>query len=276
MRPRLPALFALLMVVSCKKSVGELRTLDVVSDAQGNPSAPAKVALSLTAGELHVVPGGAHTLGGSVRSNVKDLDPVVAETPGRVSVGQGKGDVDVSAISGDVVADWRLTVGPTPIDLSVDAKAAKTELDLSGLALKAVSVHATGGTVTLSAAKSNPMVADLLEVETGAGAISLTDVANVNAAKVKVKSASGAVTIDVGKGASREMTIDVDAGSGAATLSVADAGALAFVDGTCTVKVNGWDGAGDKRYMAKGTIAPKITFNVKCGAGTTLTLNAPL
>ncbi len=258
----------------CKKSVGDLRTVDVVSDAAGNPSTPAKVVLSLTAGELHLVPGGAHTLGGSVRSNVKDLDPKVEDTPGKVTVGQGKGDVDVAAISGDVVADWRLTVGPTPIDLSIDAKAAKTELDLSGLALKSVSVKSTAGTIDLSAAKPNPMVADILEIETGAAAITLKDVANVNATKVRVKSSAGAISLDLGKSIDRELSVDVDAGAGAITLTVPSTGALATIDGGCTVKATGWDKVEDKKYAVKGNLAAKVTFNLKCTTGS-IALNAP-
>jgi DUF4097 and DUF4098 domain-containing protein YvlB len=275
---RLGALVSTLVVLSlgagCKKSVGDLRTVDVVSDATGNPSTPAKVSLSLTAGELHLVPGGAHTLGGSVRSNVKDLDPKVEDTPGKVTVGQGKGDVDVAAISGDVVADWRLTLGPTPVDLSVDAKAAKTELDLSGIALKALTVRSTAGTVDLSATKANPMVADLLDVETGAGAITLRDVANVNATKVRVKTTAGAITLDMGKSIDREMTVDVDAGAGAITLTVPSTGALATIDGGCTVKPTGWDKVEDKKYAVKGNLAAKVTFTLKCTTGT-ITLNAP-
>ncbi len=271
---RRTAVFAFLLVVSCKKSVGDLRTVDVVSDAQGTPSAPAKVTLSLTAGELHLVPGGAHTLGGSVRSNVKDLDPKVEDTPGKVTVGQGKGDVDVPAISGDVVADWRLTAGPTPMELSIDAKAAKTDLDLSGLAMKSVTVRSVAGTVDLSATKANPMVADLLDIETVAGAITLHDVGNVNATKTRVKTTTGAITIDLGKTVDRESTIDVENGTGSITIVVPAIGALAVLDGTCAVKATGWDKVGDQKYTVKGNLAAKVTFNVKCTTGA-LTLTAP-
>lgn len=273
-RTAVPLLVALSLVVACKKSVGDLRTVDVVSDATGTPSAPAKVALSLTAGELHLVPGGAHTLGGSVRSNVKDLDPKVEDTPGKVTVGQGKGDVDVAAISGDVVADWRLTAGPTPLELSIDAKAAKTDLDLSGLALKSVTVRSTTGTVDLAATKANPMVADLLDVETSAGAITLHDVGNVNATKVRVKTGTGALVVDMGKSVDREVTIDLEAATGSMTVTVPAVGALANVEGACTVKATGWDKVADLKWAVKGNLAAKVTFNLKCTSGT-ITLNAP-
>ena len=271
---RRTAALALLLVVSCKKSVGDLRTVDVVSDAQGNPSAPAKVTLSLTAGELHLVPGGAHTLGGSVRSNVKDLDPKVEDTPGKVSVSQGKGDVDVSVLPGDVVAVWRLTAGPTPLDLTLDAKAAKTDLDLYALALKSVTVRSVAGTVDLSATKANPMVADLLDIETVAGAITIHDLGNVNATKVRLKTTTGALTIDMGKTVDRESTIDVENGTGSITIVVPQIGALAVLEGSCAVKATGWDKVTDQKYTVKGSFAAKVTFNVKCTTGA-ITLTAP-
>ena len=69
------AIFGLILCASCKK-IGDVRTVDVAGDAQGTPSIPANVTLTMSAGELHVTPGGAHTVGGSVRSNVKDLESV--------------------------------------------------------------------------------------------------------------------------------------------------------------------------------------------------------
>ncbi|CAN5222257.1 hypothetical protein BH09MYX1_BH09MYX1_50930 [soil metagenome] len=245
------------MLASCKKAVGDLRTLDLVSDATGNPSAPAKVVLSLSAGELHLVPGGAHTLGGSVRSNVKDLDPKVEESPGKVSIGQGKGDVDVNAITGEVVADWRLTAGPTPLDLTIDAKAAKVALDLSALAMKSITVRTTVGAVDVVATKPNPMVADILDIETFGGAITLHDVGNVNAAKVRVKTSAGALTVDMGTTINREIAVDLEAGSGSISITMPDTGALAILDGGCAVKATGWDKVADGKYAVRATWSPR-------------------
>lgn len=263
---------ALPLLASCKKSVGDLRTVDVAADAAGTPAAPTKVSVELKAGELHLVPGGVHTVGGSVRSNVKDLDPKVDPTPGAVHITQGTSDLEPSAVNGEVVADWRLTLGSTPMELSVDAKAAKTELDLSGLALKSLTVRSAAGSVDVSAKTANPMTADLIDVESGAGALTLKDLGNLGAAKVRVHTGAGSVTLDMGKRVDREMTVDVEATAGSINITMPlGVGARAEVQGG-KVTGTGWDKDGDA-WVVTGGAPAKVTFKIKAGAGVIL-LNA--
>lgn len=263
---------ALPLLTSCKKSVGDLRTIDVAADAAGTPTAPTKVSVELKAGDLHLVPGGLHTVGGSVRSNVKDLDPKVEPTPGKVSVTQGAADADPTAFTGEVVADWRLTLGPTPMELSVDAKAAKTELDLSGLALKSVTVRTTTGPIVLSSTAANPMSADLVDVESGSGELKLKDLGNLNTTKVRLHTGTGSITLDMGKHVDRDMTIDVEATAGSVSITVPlGVGARAEAQGG-KVTAAGWDKDGEA-WVVSGNTPAKVTFKIKAGAGVVL-LNA--
>ena len=274
MKSRIALLSALILCASCKK-IGDVRTVDVSGDAQGTPAAPASVQFTLTAGELHVTPGGAHTVGGSVRSNVKDLDPKVDAAADHVRVNQGASGLDGAQFGSELVADWRLTMGPSPVSLIVDAGAAKTQLELGGLAIKTAKVTSTTGAVDMSFAQANPLAADEIDVDSGSGAITLTGAGAFGASKIHAHSGVGAITIDLGNKVDREVMVDVEATQGAVTIKVpanVTARALA-TQASNQIMATGWIKDGDTLSLGGPTPNPKVTIKAKSG-GATITLVA--
>ncbi len=259
---------ALVLLASCKK-IGDVRTVDVSADAQGTPAAPASVQLTLTAGELHLTPGGGHTIGGSVRSNVKDLDPKIDAAADHVRVSQGAG-TDGAQFGSDLVADWRLTMGPSPVSLIIDAGAAKTQVELGGLAIKSVKVTSTSGAVDMSFSQANPLAADEIDIDSGGGAITLTAAGAFGASKIHAHAGVGAITIDLGNRVDREVTVDVEATQGAVTVKVPSsvtARALA-TQASNQVIATGWIKEGDTLTLGGATPNPKVTIKAKSGGGT--------
>ncbi len=258
---------ALALLVCCKK-IGDVRTVDVSGDAQGTPSAPASVQLTLSAGELHLTPGGAHTIGGSVRSNVKDLDPKVDAASDHVRVNQGTG-ADGAKIGSELVADWRLTMGPSPVSLSVDAGAAKTQLELGGLAIKSVKLTSTSGSVDMSFGQSNPLAADEIDIDSGSGAITLTGAGAFGASKIHAHAGVGAITIDLGNKVDREVMVDIEATQGAVTVKVpSNVTARALVtQASNQVTAVGWIKEGDTLTLGGPTPNPQVTIKAKSGGG---------
>ncbi len=260
------ALLALL-VASCKKTTGETRTVDIAADAQGTPSKPVKVDVSIAAGTLKMVGGGGHVVGGSAQSNVKALDPKVTTTPDSVTIVQGSKDADPAPYRG-LVADWSLQLGPTPMDLVVNAGAGKTDIRLGSSPVHSLAVHAGAGTVNVDCDEKNPVSADAMTIDAGAGAVDVKDLGNFGAAKLSVHTTVGSVNVDFGDHVDREMTLDVGSAAGSITVHV-PAGVPARADVTDgPVKAPGWTHAGAAYVTAGGATSPRLTVHVKAVAGT--------
>lgn len=269
LRP-LPLVGLVLLAFGCKAKVGELKTVDVVGDAQGDPSHPAEVDVTLAGGDLHVTPGGAHLVGGAVRSNVSDLDPVVTAGGSRVSVTQGKGgDVNPGKYGSDLVADWRLTLGTQPMTLTVDAGATNADLELGGLALKAVTVKAGAGVLAVHWSSPDTITADSLDVESGAGAVTVTDVGRMGASKVRVHSGAGAVTVSLGSKVDRDVVLDLESGVGEVVVKVpSSVTARADVKkGVGAVTANGWTQEGGAWVLGPAGAPPRVNITAHSGAG---------
>jgi hypothetical protein len=267
---------ALLVVVACRKTPGELRTVDVAADAPGSPSRPASVTIALKNGELHVTPGGAHVVGGAVRSNVSDLDPKVDAIGEQLRVAQGPlGDTKWSP---DLVADWRLTIGPTPIDLTVDAGAAEATLELGGLAIQSLRVKTENGPLRASFAGPNPLAAHMIDLGSVGGAVTATDVARFGAPQVRAHSDTGAVSIDLGAKIDRDVEVELEAGTGPITVRV-PAGVTArakVVRGSGAVTATGWTKEADVYLLgAPGATPPRVAITIKGGTGAIVLVTTP-
>jgi hypothetical protein len=253
----------------CKK-LGEVKTIDVAGDAQGDPSHPASVRIELGAGDLHITPGGAHVVGGSVKTNASDLEPRIEAAGDHVTVTQGApGAAKDSKYGNELVADWRLTLGPTPIALVVETGAGSADLDLGGLAIKALRVRSGAGATKLGFSAPNPLAADSVDIETGAGAITITDLARFGASTVRVHSGVGAVTVGLGTTVDRDIVLDLEASAGALTIKLpATITARASVQsGVGKVTADGWKKEGNDLVLGAPGATPRVTVRARTGVG---------
>jgi len=267
MKPSLSVACAVLAcTVTCKK-VGELKTVDVAGDAQGDPSHPAHVRIAVQAGEIHLTPGGAHVVGGSARTNVTDLEPKIDAAPDHVNVIQ-VASPDAKWGS-DVISDWRLTLGPTPLDLSVELGAANGELELGGLAVKSASARSGAGSIKVGFATPNPLAAEALDLESGAGAVTLSDAARFGASKIRVHTGAGAISVALGPVVDRDVALDLEATAGTVRVVVpATTTARAEVKpGAGGVSSKGWTKAGDALVLGGPGPSPRVTIRARSGTG---------
>ena len=262
---------------ACKAKVGELKTVDVVGDATADPTHPADVKIVLKGGELHVTPGGAHVVGGAVRSNVEALDPVVDAGGNHVTVTQGKDDTQPGKYGSDLVADWRLTLGTAPMAIAIDAGATKSDVELGGLALKSFSLKTGAGAISVGWNAPNPITADAVDVESGAGAVTLTDVGRMNASKVRVHSGAGSVTVSLGSKVDRDVVLDLEAGAGELVVKVPPS-VTARADvkkGVGTVTATGWTQDGSAYVLGPAGAPPRVNITAHTGAGSITLVASP-
>jgi hypothetical protein len=275
------AMFVVLAVVtmSCSFTVnlpvtrvqtGPTRTENI--DIPNPDSGDANLTLAFAAGELNLTPGGSGALAsGTAVYNVDELKPVISGSGTNLRLQTGQNDLKFNGIPsfGDNFKNqWDLTLGETPMDLTVIAGAYKGNMDLGGLSLK--SLHVTDGAaqVELKFSKPNQVEMGLLHYETGASTVNLVGLGNANAASIEFRSGAGNYTLDFGGNLLRDTQMDVRSGMSKLTIYVPQNSntRVAFTGGLSSVNTSGnWQKSG-QTYSYSGS-GPNLSINVEMGAG---------
>jgi hypothetical protein len=138
-----------------------------------------------------------------------------------LTVGLENSDVRFSTGKRSESGEMTLALARTvPMDLSVELGATESTLDLSGLRLKTLLIHAGASEtkVRFDAATSTPM--ERMEVDAGAAAFHAAGIANSGVAKVIVNGGLGLVDLDFGGIWKRDIALDLTLNVGGAELTV--------------------------------------------------------
>jgi len=117
--------------------------------------------------------------------------------------------------------EMRLSLSPrVPVDLSLDLGATKATLDLGGLNLTGLQLESGASETVVDFSSPNQGRMQSLDVDVGAASFEARNLANANAAKVRVHGGVGGVELDFGGQWQQDMTVDVDLALGKLTLHV--------------------------------------------------------
>lgn len=107
-----------------------------------------------------------------------------------------------------------------PLDLDVKLGGSKATLELGGLTLRNLRIEAaaTDGDVRFSS--PNPASLPALDIELGAGSITVEQLANANTSTVRVKSGVGGVDLDFGGTWTHDIALDVSVALGKVAIHV--------------------------------------------------------
>jgi hypothetical protein len=105
-----------------------------------------------------------------------------------------------------------------PLDLDLELGAAKATLDLGGLSLLGLHLDSGASETVLDFSTPNQTRMRSLDVEVGAASFEGRNLANANAATLRVHGGVGSVELDFGGQWSQDMTADVDLTLGKLTL----------------------------------------------------------
>jgi len=230
------------------------------------------VALAFGAGQITVSPGSDALLSGTARYNVAELAPDLVETANRVSLSTGELNLDSfpTNIEGDVINEWDLALGSSPVNLDVDIGAAQADLDLGGLSLQNLTMDVGAADLTLDFSSPNRVEMDRLDLECGASSADLRSLANANARTISINAAGGDFSLDFSGNLSlvRDLYVEVSMAAGHLRIVVpADAAVELHLEGAMMdVDTYGeWQRDGSV-YSHKGD-GGVIELNVNAGAG---------
>jgi hypothetical protein len=244
-----------------RMQAGPLETLNINEPATQEMT---RVTVSMGAGRLEINGGAADLVEGTIQYNVPEWKPTVKYQGNELSITQGISTGNKLPPE-NIANNWNLKFGQSPIDLTINAGAYDSQLDLSGLALTNLSINdgASNGNVIFNT--PNPEKMQLLSYKTGASTIKLTGLGNANFTEMSFSGGAGDYTLDFTGKLTRDAHVTIS--SGASQVSV-----IIPKDTNCVVAVTGSinDVASTGEWSASGN-----TYTHQ-GQGPTLNITAAL
>lgn len=242
------------------------RTMDIAADVPVSGQ-PTELSIEMGSGELEITGGGAELVDGSVRYNVEKWQPAVTTDGSRVEIIQGsEGNIDIP--DRNVINEWNLRLGNTPIDLQIKAGAYQGTLDLSGVPITNLRVSDGASRATVKFDSLNPARMEQLTYKTGASQVDLEGLGNANATKILFEGGAGSYTLDFSGDLQQDLSVRLSAGISNVRINVPE-NARVRVEiggGLSNVSVGGtWTTNGDV-YERNGS-GPLIDIKIDMGLG---------
>jgi len=239
---------------------------------QSDPSQEAYVTLMFGANQLKISPGAEGLVGGSVRTNVKDFEPVVTIDGSDIRIAQGELDVKgfPNIRADDVLNEWNLKLGSDPIRLRIASGAYQGEMDLGGLALTDLYITDGAAEVKVDFSKPNAVTMSSLRYETGASEVQLRNLANAHFASMSFRSGAGDYTLDFGGVLVQDANVNVESGLSTLTIIVpkGTAAELDVSGGLSSVNASGAWTTRDSAHYELGGQGPRLRIDITMGVGT--------
>jgi hypothetical protein len=241
-----------------------------------NEAAPAAgvdvtaVEITMGAGTLNVQGGAEGLASGEIRYNISAWKPTVNRDTQSLSItqGQDKNNISLPGQNSNIVNDWELKLGSSPMALTVNAGAYQGVLALGGLPLRSLTINDGASDATVSFDTPNPEPMDTLTYDTGASQVKLLGLANANAQTINFDGGAGHYELDFSGTLERDVTVNVTAGVSSLRLVVPTdtATQIDVSGGLHDVQTSGdWAHSGDN-YSQGGT-GHTITIHVDIGVG---------
>jgi hypothetical protein len=229
-----------------------------------------EVAINFGAGELTIQPGAQDALvDGTAKYNVPDFQPTVTINDDRILIDQGSLDMEgIPNFNRDIVNEWNLNLGNSPLSLVIKAGAYLGEYELGGLSIERLEIGDGAAKAELKFSSPNLVQMSSLEYTTGASDVSLAGLANANTTDMTFRSGAGNYTLDFSGDLRDNMNVNIESGVSQVTVIIPrGTNAQVITDsGLMTVSTNGnWQQSGDT-YQLSGD-GNTITIHVKMGAG---------
>lgn len=236
------------------------------------------------AGKIEVGPGAGKFVEGTIEYDIPEWRPWITTTGGTVRIEQRQ--EPLTYIHTNPFNRWNLKVGDAkPFDLDVRAGVGRATWNLGGLPITTILLETGAGVNRVSFKKRNPSVMRNLEVQAGAGELSIEGLLDANMEQMKVRGAVGSIDLNFsGEKLQRDAHVNVSSGVGAVTVAIREGvPARASIRGLSGVRAWGsfyrsGGGFGDSEYRTEAyntASGPKIELTLDLGVGGVTLSTAP-
>jgi hypothetical protein len=275
----IPIVFIALVSLACSVTFNlpktTLKTGPTVTENINVPpladkTATANVTLGFGAGKLNLTPGSADALvSGTVSYNVTDFKPVVTINNADITIEQANLKVNgLPALNSKIINEWDLSLGTSPMDLSIKAGAYEGSFELGGLSIHSLDVTDGASKVDVSFSKPNLVEMTTFKYSTGASEVSVKGLGDANLSDMTFSSGAGSYTLDFSGQLQRDMTVIIESGVSSVTIIIPNGVPVLLSNDSSLVSVStsgAWEQVGNT-YQLPGS-GYKITIQTKMGAG---------
>ena len=230
---------------------------------------PVNLSLAFGAGTLKIHPGSTSALvTGTASYNIADFKPIVTVNGSNVRLEQGNWHLTGVPDLSNIKNDWDLSLGESPLNLSIEAGAYHADYQFGGLALANLTVKDGASDAKLNFASPNLTEMSLLSYETGASNVSLTGLGYANFDSLLFHSGAGNFTLDFTGALKRDGSVNIETGVSNTTLVIPSGMPVQLtVDGGLSNVTydSGWT-RNTNLYTQTGS-GPQLTIVVHMGAG---------
>ncbi|MEW6567564.1 MAG: toast rack family protein [Chloroflexota bacterium] len=182
---------------------------------------PVDVEIRMGAGSLELSGGGSALMEGSIQFNVPDWRPDIHRTNSSLSVEQDFPEPGVT-LGEDIVNQWALRLGDTPINLRVRAGAYSARMDFTDVTLTGLSIEDGASDATVEFGSPNHAAMTLLSYKTGASTVSLIGLGNANFDELRFDGGAGTYLLDFSGSLQHSATVHVRAGVSTVRIEIPD------------------------------------------------------
>jgi hypothetical protein len=257
-------------------NTGPTQTLAINEPAPVASVKQVDLAITMGAGKLNLSGGARGLVEGQVSYNVAEWKPTVTHTGNSVTIDQGQMQnyVGLPQAGSNIVNDWQLRLGSTPLALTVNAGAYQGSLSLGGVPLHSLTIHDGASNAKLTFDTPNPESLDILTYATGASTVSLQEPANANTKEIDFTGGAGDYELDFSGQLQHDISATVKSGVSSVRMVVPQgtAAKVNVTGGLNNVNTDGnWTHAGDSyTQVAQGAT---ITIKVDMGVGSLKLVN---
>lgn len=268
----LPIMGLALAALACgiNVNVPKLQTgpTETVTIGEPRPDGVADVTLTLGAGELTLSGGAEGLASGTIDYNVAEWKPAVTREGNTLAITQGSSADNIGVADNDVINQWQLKLGNTPMNLTIIAGAYTGDADLSGLPLTQLTVRDGASSATAHFDSLNPEVMTSLSYETGASNIELTGLANANFETMSFEGGAGNYSLDFSGALQRDTPVTIKSGLGNMRVVVpaASNATITVSGGVTNVNTEGTWTVSSNTYTITGS-GPLLTIKIEMGLG---------
>jgi hypothetical protein len=229
----------------------------------------ANLSIAFGAGKLNLSPGAGRSLvSGTATYNVSEFKPRISASGSRVRIEQSEQLRVLPNLGRNLVNEWDLQLGDSPMSLRISAGAYEGRYELGGLAIEDLEISDGAADSRLTFSEPNLVEMDSLRYTTGASSVTLEGLSNANFEDMFFRSGAGSYTLDFSGDLQRDATVTIESGLGSVRIVLPPGvpGRVTFDGGLSNVDVGGdWRRSGND-YIQDGN-GPQVSFIVKMGAG---------
>jgi len=247
-------------------STGEIQTFSV-NEAVPASTEDVTVAIEMGAGRLNVNGGAKSLVEGTITYNVFGWEPEITRENNRVRIHQGSLD-EIKIPNDNVVNDWDLNLGVTPIALEISAGAYEGKINLTGVPLTNLTISDGASKASVEINQVNPVEMDTFAYKTGASEVKIYGIANANADQFTFDGGAGDFTLDFTGTLQRDLKVNIDSGVSSIKIIIPDGVAADVVisGGLNNISPKGTWTINGSTYSKPGS-GPAIHITIDMGVG---------